>query len=255
MYHLATVHLLGVSGSAATLSRALKPKVEARVWASAPPAHEVRPGDVVVVDLTDRHASVEPRRLQPLLGRATVCLLPGDTPISPQWLNIASQPGVHVLSVSSRQVGDVTVAELLRLVGGPSGRRVAELVLNAEPTFRFVQPLVEALCQDPWSIRRPRDLARQCRVTLGLVRRQCAELGFNRIEHFIICVRLLAYSELVASEHLPIRTARALAGFGDPSNMRRHAHRAARHSPIVGQVLSQSDRRHHHLRQERVELA
>jgi hypothetical protein len=244
MHNIATVHVLATAGSAAVaLCRALKPKVVARHWAAAPPVHEVRPGDVVVVDLTDAHHPVDPSRLQPLLGRGTVCLIPGDAPISPHWLDLASQPGVHVLSASSRQTGDATVAELLRLVQGPTGRRVAELVLNAEPTLRFVEPLVEVLCGEPWSIRRPRDLALRSGMTLDAVRRQCGELGFTRVEHFIICVRLLAYSELVAREHLPIRTARALAGFGDPSNMRRHAQRAASRSPIVVRALLQADRR------------
>ncbi len=246
MHHIATVHVLGpTGGSAAALCRGLKPKVDARLWTAVPPAHQVRPGDLVVVDLTDRHPFLEPRGLQPLLGRATLCLIPGDTPISPQLLDIASQPGVQVLSASSRRLGDVTATELLRLVQGPSGRRVADLVLNAEPALRLVQPLVEALCQDPWSIRRPRDLARQSRAPLDAVRRQCAELGFNRIEHFIICVRLLAYSELVAKEHLSIRNARDLAGFSDPSNMRRHAQRAALRSPVVAHMLLPSDRRPH----------
>jgi len=77
-------------------------------------------------------------------------------------------------------------------------------------------------------------------MTLGALRHQCAQLGFTRVEHFIICVRLLAYSELVATERFPIRTARALAGFGDPSNMRRHARRAARHSSMIKRALRQS---------------
>src|SRR5437667_4215101 len=245
MHLIATVHVLGPTDSAgATLCRALKPNVDARLWTAAPPLHEVRPGDLIVVDLSDRSPGVEPRRLAPLIGRATLCLVPGNAPISPDWLDLASRPGVHVLSASARQPGVVPVAELRRLVLGPSGSRVADLVLSAEPTLRFVHPLVEALCLDPWSIRRPRDLALRSRMTLDAVRRQCTELGFNRIEHFIICVRLLAYSELVAREHVPIRTARALAGFTDPSNMRRHAHRAALRSPIVARALLQSDRSH-----------
>src|SRR5467141_2037886 len=72
MHHIATVHVLGpAGGSAAALCRGLKPTVDARLWTAIPPAHEVRPGDLVVVDLTDRHPFLEPRGLQPLLGRAT----------------------------------------------------------------------------------------------------------------------------------------------------------------------------------------
>lgn len=231
-----TVHLLGPTGSTcATLCRALKPDVSARQWAGAPRPHEVRPGDVVVVDLTNSLATIEPRGLQPLVGCATLCLLPGNAPINPHWLDFASQPGVQVLTTSWRDA-------LLRLIQGPGGDRIAELVLDAEPALDPLKPLVAAVCRDPWLIRRPRDLAVRSRMTLGALRRQCARLGFTRVEHFIICVRLLAYSELVATERFPIRTARALAGFSDPSNMRRHAHRAAAHSPMVGRALQQSAR-------------
>jgi len=232
--HSATVHLLGpVDSACATMCRALPSKVDARHWAAPPPAQEVRPGDVVVVDLTNPHAAIEPRRLQPLIGCTTLCLVPGSAPINPQWLDFASQPGVHVLTTSWRD-------GLLRMIHGPGGDRIAQLVLDAEPALDPLKPLVEALCQDPWSIRRPRDLAARCRMTLGALRRQCGRLGFTRVEHFIICVRLLAYSELVATERLPIRTARMLAGFGDPSNMRRHAHRAALRSAMVERALQQS---------------
>jgi hypothetical protein len=243
MHHFATVHVLATAGSAAVaLCRALKSKVDARHWAAAPPVHEVRPGDLVVVDLSDPHPPVEPRALQPLLGRAALCLIPGNAPISPHWLDLAARPDVHVLGVSpgEGQTGDTRVTDLLRLVQGPSGNRVADLVLSAEPTLRAVQSLVEAVCLDPWSIRRPRDLAMRTRTSLAAVRRQCMEMGFKRIEHFILCVRLLAYSQLVATEQLPIRIARCLAGLGDPSNMRRHAHRAALHSPMVERALHQS---------------
>ena len=220
------------------MCRALTSKVNARHWAAAPPAQAVRPWDVIVVDLTNPHAAVEPRRVRPLLGCATLCLLPGNAPIHPHWLDFASQPGVQVLSTSWRD-------ELLRLIQGPGGDRIADLVLDAEPGLDPLKPLVEAVCRDPWSIRRPRDLALRSRMRLDAVRRQCAELGFKRIEHFIICVRLLAYSELVAKEHLSIRNARALAGFSDPSNMRRHAQRASMRSPVVAHMLLPPDRRFH----------
>lgn len=232
--HSATVHLLGSDVSAyATLCRALKAKVDARHWTAAPSAQEVWPGDVVVVDLTNPHTAVEPRRVQSLVGCATLCLLPGNAPINPLWLDFASQPGVQVLTASWRD-------QLLRLLQGPGGDRIAELVLDAEPALGPLKPLVTAVCRDPWSIRRPRDLAVRARMSLAAVRRQCSRLGFPRIEHFILCVRLLACHELVAMEHLPLRTARGLSGIDDPSNMRRHARRAALRSPMVERALHQS---------------
>jgi transcriptional regulator GlxA family with amidase domain len=53
----------------------------------------------------------------------------------------------------------------------------------------------------------------------------------------MICVRLVAYEQLVATARLPVTTARLLAGFTDPSNMRRHSKRAARRSPPVAHAL------------------
>jgi hypothetical protein len=202
----------------------------------------VRAGDIVIIDLTDPHQSLEPLRVHHLLGRATLCLLPGEAPINPQWLDLAAQPDVHVLAPTSRKTGD-TVTEVFRLLKGPSGSKVAELVLRAEPALRPVQDLVEAVCLDPWSVRRPRDLAVRCRKTLATIRRQCTDLGFTRIEHLIICVRLLAQTELVATERLPLSTARTLAGISDPSNMRRHAQRAAQRSPMVERALQSAGKR------------
>jgi len=237
MNHATTLHLLGPTDSAcAILSRAFKSNVEARHWTTVPRAQDVWAGDVVVVDLTNPHAAIDPRQLHPLLGCATLCLLPGNAPINPHWLDFASHPGVQILTRGWRD-------ELLRLIQGPGGDRIAALVIDAEPALDRLKPLVAALCLDPWSIRRPRDLAVRCRMSLGRLRRQCADVGFTRVEHFIICVRVLAYSELVASERLPIRIARELVGFNDPSNMRRHAHRAALRSPMVERALQQS--KHH----------
>lgn len=235
-----TVHILSPPGRPlATLCGVLRPTVHVRDWAAAPPAHEVRTGDVVVVDLTYPQPPVEVRSLLALLGRATLCLVPSDSPISPNWLDIASQPGVHVLR---GRTGDETVTQVLRMVQGPSGGRIADLVLSAEPLLCSVKSLVEAVCVDPWSIRRPRDLALRCRMSLAALKRQCVSVGFARVEHCILCIRLLAYEQLVVVEHLPVRTARVLAGFGDPSNMRRHAHRAALRSPMIEHVLHQAPR-------------
>lgn len=242
--HPATLHLLGpVDSTCATMCRDLESKVDARHWACVPPARDVGAGDIVVVDLTNPRATIEPCRLQPLVGCATLCLVPGNAPIHPQWLDLASQPGVHVLTAGWHD-------RLLRLIQGPGGDRIAELVLDAEPALDPLKALVVVVCCDPWSIRRPRDLALRCRMTPGAVRRQCAQAGFARVEHFIICVRLVACNKLVAIERLPIRTARALAGFDDPSNMRRHARRAALRSPLVERALRSDGRKHHRIRKD-----
>lgn len=230
-----TVHILSPPGRPlATLCGALRPAVHVRNWAATPPAHEVRAGDIVVVDLTYPQPPVDLRSLDLLLRRATLCLIPGDSPISPHWLDLASQPDVHVLG---GRTGDERVMKLLCFVQGPSGSCIADLVLSAEPALRSLRALVEAVCIDPWSIRRPCHLAIRCRMSLAAVRRQCVSAGFARVEHCILCIRLLAYEQLVVLENLPVRTARLLAGFDDPSNMRRHLRRAAGRSPLVARAL------------------
>ena len=108
---------------------------------------------------------------------------------------------------------------------------------SAEPALRSLRSLVEAVCTDPWSIRRPHHLAIRCRMSLAAVKRQCVSAGFARVEHCILCIRLLAYEQLVVVEHMPARRARLLAGFDDPSNMRRHVRRAAGRSPLVARAL------------------
>lgn len=212
----------------------LRHGVHVRHWSATPPAHQVRDGDILVVDLTNSQPPAEMRSLDSLLPRATLCLLPGDSPISSHWLDLASQPGVHVLR---GRTGDERLTGLLRFVHGPNASRIADLVLSVEPALRSLGALVEAVCSAPWSIRRPRHLAVRCRMTLAAVKRQCVSAGFARVEHCILYIRLLAYEQLVVVEHLPVRTARLLAGFDDPSNMRRHARRAADRSPLVARVL------------------
>lgn len=230
-----TLHILGQDDRLiAMLRESLRSAIQIRHWVAIPPVHEVHVGDTFVIDLTNHQPPVETRSLDALLRRATLCLLPGDSPISAQWLDFASQPDVHVLA---GRTGEERGTRLLSFLQGPSGTYIADLVLSAEPALESLRPLVEAVCIDPWLIRRPRQLAVRCRMSLGAVKRQCAWAGFARVEHLILCIRVLAYEQLLVVEHLPVRTARLLAGFDDPSNMRRHVRRAAGRSPFVARVL------------------
>lgn len=242
MDHRPCVHIVAgwQGGIYATLHLALGSTSDIRRWTAVPPAHAVRPGDLLVVDLNDAAPSTNPRRLQVLLGRAALYLIPGDAPIAPSWLELASQPDVHVLpsnSAHGRRGDAAVVGEVLRLMQGPSDAGIGDLVLRAEPGLRVLESLVHVVCLGPWYIRRPRDLARRSGISPAELKRRCARVGFARVEHFIICVRLVAYEQLVAVHRLPIGTARLLAGFGDSSNMRRHAKRAAQRSPPVARVL------------------
>jgi transcriptional regulator GlxA family with amidase domain len=167
-------------------------------------------------------------------------LVLGDNLIDPSWVELACLPQVRVLKCREDHgqiCYDAIVAEVLERILGPTAESIATLVLRTEPTLDPVGALVQAVCIEPWRIRRPRDLAKRCAISLAELRRRCVKVGFTRVEHFMICVRLVAYEQLVAIARLPLTTARLLAGFTDPSNMRRHIKRAARRSPPVAHAL------------------
>jgi len=232
----------GRGGLHAALSVALAQSAHVRPWGAVPPLREVRAGDVLVVDLSDPPSCADPSTLEACLARgAGLCLVLGDSLVAPAWVEIARLPGVRILrcSFSHGHLGyGAVVAEVLERVRGPTGERIATLVLQSEPALGPVEYLVRAICLEPWCIRRPRDLARRCAISLAELRRRCAEIGFARVEHLMIYVRLVAYEQLIATACLSVATARLLAGFPDPSNMRRHARRAALRSPAVASALA-----------------
>jgi hypothetical protein len=239
---LPSLHVLAGcrAGLCSALSIAFGPFAHVKPWGVVPSFRAVRAGDLIVVHLNDPLPGVEPSSLEVFVSkRATLYLVLSDTLIAPAWVEIASAPEVRVLRCGTSR-GRVSyggvVTELLERVRGPTGERIATLVLRTEPALRPVAPLVEMVCREPWRIRRPSDLAKWCAISLVELRRRCAEVGFARVEHFIICVRLVAYQQLVGAVPFPAATARLLAGFTDSSNLRRHTRRAARRSLPVAHV-------------------
>jgi hypothetical protein len=228
-------------GLYSALTAALEQSAHVRPWGGVPPLREVRAGDVLVVDLRDPPRYADLSSLESCLAKgAGVCLVIGDSLIAPAWVEIARLPGVRILHCSlhdGQRCHSAVVAELLERVRGPTGERITTLVLQSESVLLPVEWLVQAICVDPWRIRRPRDLANRCAISMPELRRRCAAIGFTRVEHFMIYVRLVVYEQLVAVDRLPPATARLRAGFLDPSNMRRHARRAARRSLPVARVL------------------
>jgi hypothetical protein len=199
-----------------------------------PALRDVGAGDVVVVDLSDPPEPVDFARLAMVGGRVPVYVVSGEGLISPRWLEFVSHGKVQVVPDHR-----ALVAAVVQRLRGPSGERLGELVVQAAPALRAQESLVQAICAAPWAIRRPRDLASSCGLALAELKRRCRTLGFVRVEHFLMCVRLVAYEQLVAVHRLPVATARLLAGFGDPSNLRRHAKRAAlRSAPVALAVAS-----------------
>jgi hypothetical protein len=227
------------SGLCSALCGAVAKFARLRFWSAVPASHEVHTGDLIVVDLSDPPTCTDPRVFEVFVtNRATLCLALGDALIAPSWVAIACLPQVRVFQCGHGQPGyDAVITEVLERVCGPTSERITRLVLQAEPTLYPVESFVQAVCREPWRIRRPRDLAKWCAISLAELRNLCVKVGFVRVEHFMICVRLVAYEQLVAIGRVPITTARLLAGFTDPSNMKRHSKRAARRSLPVAHAL------------------
>jgi hypothetical protein len=57
------------------------------------------------------------------------------------------------------------------------------------------------------------------------------------VDHFMVCVRAVAYEQLVVVARMPHAAARTRAGFTDASNMHRHVMRALAHSPQAAAML------------------
>jgi hypothetical protein len=143
------------------------------------------------------------------------------------------------LNSGERTRGFLPVVTLvLNELRGPLPEALTEFVLSREPTLRSLAECVAAVCEHPWNIRRPADLAAHARLSLRVLGHHCRALGFSRVEHFILCVRMVAYEQLVARARVTPKLARTLVGLTDDwSNLRRQLERATRASPAAARCL------------------
>jgi hypothetical protein len=111
------------------------------------------------------------------------------------------------------------------------GEDVARRVLDEEPSLQPVASLVMTICKDPWAIRRPRDLADATGITVRSLRESCVGVGFQRIEHLIISVRMVALEVLIRDRRLPLPVAKGHVGISNVTNARRQIQRA-RHGSV-----------------------
>ncbi len=149
-------------------------------------------------------------------------------------MSVLAHAPIHVVTCTpaERASGFLTLGKALRAqLAGPCTDGIADLVLAKEPSLQSLETLVRAVCTRPYEIRRPKDLARACGLGIALLKGQAKELGFTRIEHLLVCIRMVACEQLVAQRHLPLQTARRLVGIADSSNSRRQFRRARRGSP------------------------
>lgn len=188
--HVLTRHESALS---AALTLALEKVAEVRCWESLPRGVAFPPG-VLVVDLEEADSSANQLAVLNLNERIPVWVVTGRSLIDSVWLEIARRPRTRVVRFS----GDRGPEDLERLVGAlrremcgehPSG--LAHQVLEAEPFFEGVASLVKAVCERPSEVRRPRDLAVSARVSMHELKAECEALGFRRVEHFIVCVKML----------------------------------------------------------------
>ncbi len=223
-------------GLANALERALWPDVRVQRWDVVPSLNQVCRDDVVIVDLADLPAATPKEKAAPAGLR--IYLVLGNTPVPPDWVAMLAEPPERVRLIRCSNAARLTgfrpvVAAVKEIVQGPTPDDIAALVLGAEPVLVSAQHLVGTLLRRPWDVRRPRDLARHAGMSMGEVKEVIGSIGFMRVEHFVITVRLVAYEELTAKRKVPTVVARALAGIGDTSNWRRQIGRARRNSPLA----------------------
>jgi len=231
----AAIHVVAQdrAGLFEALSRDLAGFVHLKHWDGVPAATAVEATDCIVVDLTSLPAQFAADGFAPLLERATLWLVTDEAPVHSAWVDLAARTSARVVScrAAERAAGYAPVTEaILEEFTRQTGRRLARLVLEHEPVFRPVEPLVELVCQHPWRVRRPKDLATLTGQRIDGLKRSLAQLGFHRVEHFIVCVRMVAFEQLIARQRLPLAVARRVVGIGDPTNARRQLKRARKRS-------------------------
>jgi hypothetical protein len=229
------VHLLARKGSplVARLARSLQGFVQVRWSERVPSGDRVQAGDIFILDLVEPPSKITPEEVAAVLEHGALWLVPGSEAVYPIWLELASRPGTRVVPCDAEaRAGGVPhlVDALQETLGRQSGHQLARLVCEQEPVFRPVEPFVELICQHPWRIRRPRDLAQRTGLRIERLKERLAQLGFHRVEHFIVCVRMVALEQLMVRERLPIANARWRVGIGDTTNARRQLRRAKRSS-------------------------
>ena len=230
MHALPSIRVLSAdrAGLTCALEMALVGHVKVRHHVDVPPPNVLSEGDVLVLDLDNPPTGFNETRLGSVLCPLNVWLVTGESRVSPRWLSLARRPNVTVVHCDARDRRNgfsAVTAALLRLFQGPTGMEICEMVLAREPVLATLRPLVYALCEQPWEVRRPWQLAAAIGATVASVRREIGTLGFGRVEHFITYVRFVALEEIAARRQLPIAAARRLVGIMDPSNLRRQLRR------------------------------
>lgn len=238
-----TIHVLanGRQSLGRALSAALRDIATVRLCDAKLDWHGIAPDDAVVVDLAAYLPALHADELPLLPGRAPIWLVSPEGPIGPQWAWLSTHPAVRLVRCTRMQRAEgfpPIVGALVGRIAGPSSDELARLVLEREPSLQPLGDYIRVICDHPWEVRRLRELAAGSRATARKVRDRCRGLGFTRVEHFLVCVRAVAYEAALASGKLAPALARRLAGVDDPSNFRRQMERARQRSPEAARRIA-----------------
>ncbi len=232
-----TVHVVASARTSllAGLEERLARHARVQHHTTLPSAKTVHSTDILVIDLDNAPESPDAHNLLPLLTRLDVWLVAGERGVGSGWVDAVNWPGVKLThcDAAERESGFDTVASaLLRRIVGPTGPEIAALVLAREPGLAGEQiaPMVRVVCERSWELRHPKQLAAAMGQRLLAVKRLLAEIGFERVEHFMTYVRWVAFEQIMAVHRLRAPLASRLAGITDLSNLRRQLSRARRGS-------------------------
>ena len=103
-------------------------------------------------------------------------------------------------------------------------------ICDAHPELLRAARYLGQRAHRPCPVCRNEELRLLAYVFADGLKRTLAHLGFHLVEHFIVCVRMVAFEQLMARQRLPLVVARRLVGIGDPTNARRQLKRARKRS-------------------------
>lgn len=184
---------------------------------------------LVVVDLA-HPPSIRVSEARRFTATSEAVLVAPDNGIVPaRWLPVLDCPNAHRATLQMDEEDPYTALRSF-LQGWASGVQPPDLALmvtNADSRLGDLPSEVRLILEDPWGIRRPRDLAAAAGDTMQGLLARCRTVGFRRIEHFITMVRVIAIEQL-CQDGMPRCQACLLVGVADRANFRRQVQRAER---------------------------
>lgn len=216
-------------GLFAELVARIRSTVDIRHCNELPRAVVVKKNDVVVLDLVQLRTCASRRTMAELISRAKVVAVAREGNVSGGWLGLPGGDRIEwVFCDKHQRVGGYgpVCAAVRGALGELSVDVLVSSILQRSPPLEPLADLVDAICRFPWLIRRPFELAMVMSFSRSALHRRVQQGGFQRVEHFITCVRNSLVG--IVREELGYSRAQAglIAGVSDLSNHRRQVSRA-----------------------------